>query len=46
MYYNNMRDYAISEVKSKIPTIVDTVIKSIIAVAILVLTTELILKWF
>ena len=45
-YYNNMRDYAISEVKSKIPTIVDTVIKSVIAVAIVVLTTELILKWF
>jgi len=41
-----MRDYAISTVKSKIPAIVDTVIKSVIAVAIVVLTTELILRWF
>jgi hypothetical protein len=44
-YYNNMRDYAISEVKSKIPSIVDTFIKSVIAVAIVVLTTDLILRW-
>ena len=44
-YYNNMRDYAISEVKSKIPSIVDAFIKSVIAVAIVVLTTDLILRW-
>jgi len=44
-YYNNMRDYAISTVKSKIPSIVDAFIKSVIAVAIVVLTTDLILRW-
>ena len=40
-----MRDYAISTVKSKIPSIVDAFIKSVIAVAIVVLTTDLILRW-
>ena len=44
-YYNNMRDYAISTVKSKILSIVDAFIKSVIAVAIVVLTTDLILRW-
>ena len=44
-YYNNMRDYPISTVKSKIPSIVDAFIKSVIAVAIVVLTTDLILRW-
>ena len=44
-YNNNIRDYAISQVKSKKETLLDAVVISVVAVGVIICLTKIIMQW-